>query len=166
MNPLHCVSYYECKISSRFLSLQLKHAFTGKYIHVSTTQTSHTESSNMKVRPINICSPKEIFQKVTFWCYGSFPPTETDSDSDSDSKPNHYIVLCTTFSTGLDLDPCTDGFPNGYCTHFRDGSPSQGSESESVSVGGNEPLGIRRRTFYILYRRRILYLVMSTLRLE
>ena len=74
---------------------------------------------------------------------GSFPPTETDSDSDSDSdsKPYHYIVLCTTFSTGWDsdLDPCTDSVPNGYCTHFRDRSPSQGSESESTSVGGNEP---------------------------
>ena len=69
---------------------------------------------------------------------GSFPPTEMDSDSDSDSKPYRYIVLCTTFSTASDSDsdPCTDSFPNGYCTHFRDGSPSQGSES--VSVGGNE----------------------------
>ncbi|KAI0218263.1 hypothetical protein LSAT2_030020, partial [Lamellibrachia satsuma] len=28
---------------------QLKHAFTCKYIHVSTTQTSHTESSNIQV---------------------------------------------------------------------------------------------------------------------
>ena len=74
---------------------------------------------------------------------GSFPPTETDSDLDSDldSKPYHYIVLYTTFSTGTDSDsdPCTDSFLNGYCTHFRDGSPSQGCESESVSVGGNEP---------------------------
>ena len=66
--------------------------------------------------------------------------SDSDSDSDSDSKPYRYIVL--TFPTGMDLDsdPCMDGFPNGYCTHFRDGSPSQGSESESVSVGGNEPL--------------------------
>ena len=71
-------------------------------------------------------------------CYGSFPPTETDSDS----KPYCYIVLCTTFSTGMDSDsdPCMDSFPNGCCTHFRDGSPSQGSESESVAVGGNESL--------------------------
>ena len=52
---------------------------------------------------------------------GSFPPMAMDSDSDSDSKPYHYIVLCTTFSTGSDsdLDPCMDSFPNGYCTHFR-----------------------------------------------
>ena len=80
--------------------------------------------------------------------YGLFPPMEMDSDSDSDSdsnsKPYCYIVLCTTFSTGSDSDsdPCMDSFPNGYCTHFRDGSQSQGSESESVSVGGNEPLQI------------------------
>ena len=77
---------------------------------------------------------------LTVYCvYGSFPPTKTVSDSNS--KPYRYIVLCTTFSTGSDLDsdPCTDSFPNGYCTHFRDGSPSQGSESESYSVGENEP---------------------------
>ena len=68
--------------------------------------------------------------------------TDWDSDSDSDSKPYRYIVLCTTFSTGTDsdLDPCMDSFPNGYCTNFRDGSLSQGSVSESVSVSGNEPL--------------------------
>ena len=76
-------------------------------------------------------------------CNGSFPPMETDSDLDSDSdyKPYHYIVLCTTFSTGSDSDsdPCMDSFPNGYCTHFRDRSPYQGSESKSVSLGGNEP---------------------------
>ena len=72
---------------------------------------------------------------------GSFPPTETDSDLDSDSKSYRYIVLCATFSTGSDshLDPCMESFPNGYCTHFRDGSLSPESESESVSVGGNEP---------------------------
>ena len=72
---------------------------------------------------------------------GLFPPTETDLDSDSDldSKPYHFIVLFKTFSTGSDsdLDPCTDSFPNGYGTHFRDGSLSQGSKSGSVSIGGN-----------------------------
>ena len=86
----------------------------------------------------------------TFWlitsavsgAYGSFPPMETDSDSDSDYKPYRYIVLCTTFSAGSDWDsdPHRNSLPNGHCTHFRDGSPSQGSESGSVSVGGNEPL--------------------------
>ena len=35
------------------------------------------------------------------------------------------------------------GFLNGYCTHFRDGSLSQGSGSESVSIDGNEPLSGR-----------------------
>ena len=80
---------------------------------------------------------------------GLFPPTETDSDSDLDSKPYSYIVLCTTFSTGSDSDsdPCMDSFLNGYCTHFRDGSPSQGSESKSLSVGGNEPYQVKNVTY-------------------
>ena len=49
---------------------------------------------------------------------GLFPPTETDADSDS--KPYRYIVLCTTFSTGMDSDsdPCMESFPDGYCTHL------------------------------------------------
>ena len=79
---------------------------------------------------------------------GLFPPTETDSDWDS--FPDGYIVLCRTFSTGLDSDsdPCMESFLNGYCTHFWDRSPSQGqisvpipyiwirgSESESKPVG-------------------------------
>ena len=64
---------------------------------------------------------------------GLFPPTDSDSDSysDSDSKPYRYIVLWTTFSTGSDSDsdPCIDSFLNGYCSHFRDGSPSEGQFS-------------------------------------
>jgi hypothetical protein len=32
---------------------QLRHIFTGKYVHVSATQTSRTESSNMEVRMNN-----------------------------------------------------------------------------------------------------------------
>ena len=50
-----------------------------------------------------------------------------DSESDSDSKPYHYIVLCRSFSTAWTqthtqiLIP----FPNGYCTHFREGYLSQ-----------------------------------------
>ena len=107
-------------------------------------------------------------------CYGSFPPTETESDSDSDSKPYRYIVLCKTFSTGTDwdFDPCMDRFPNGYCTDFRDRSPSQGYESESISVGGNEPLNfnfdrnanvtcewtLRYSPFLVYYRQDILTL--------
>ena len=49
---------------------------------------------------------------------------DSDLDSDSDSFPDGYIVLCRTFSTGSDSDPCTESFLNGYCTHFRDRSPS------------------------------------------
>ena len=74
---------------------------------------------------------------------GLFPPMDSDSDSDSDSKPDGYIVLCRTFSTGLDLDldPCMESFPNGYCTHFRDGSLSQGQISipiPYIGIGGSE----------------------------
>ena len=62
-----------------------------------------------------------------YWrlCYGLFPPTERETETDS--KPDRYIVLCRTFSTELDpdMDPCTETFPDGYCAHFRDGSPSQ-----------------------------------------
>ena len=66
-------------------------------------------------------------------CYkyanGLFPPTETETETDfqTDSKPNRYIVLCTTFSTGMEMEMET--FPDGYCTHFRDGSLSQGQIS-------------------------------------
>ena len=58
--------------------------------------------------------------------------------------PNPIVTLyyAQLFSTGSDSDsdPCMDSFLNGYCTHLRDGSLSQGSESESVSIGGNEQL--------------------------
>ena len=42
----------------------------------------------------------------------------------SDSKPYGYIVLFGAIHIGsdLDLDLYSDGFPNGYCTHFRDRS--------------------------------------------
>ena len=55
--------------------------------------------------------------------YGLFPPTEMEMDS----FPNGYIVLSRTFSTESDpdMDPCMETFPDGYCTHFRDGSLSQ-----------------------------------------
>ena len=75
----------------------------------------------------------EVFLVKIHLYYGPIPATETelDSDSDSDSKPYCNIVLCTFFSTGADsdLDPCTDSFLNGYFTHFRGGSPSQGQIS-------------------------------------
>ena len=63
------------------------------------------------------------------------------SDLDWDSFPDNYIVLCRTFSTGSDSDSCLDSFLNGYCTHFRDGSPSQGQISISILLYFNQ--GIR-----------------------
>ena len=61
-------------------------------------------------------------KKLLIVCYGLFtlPDPDSDSDSDSDSKPYGYIVFFRTFHIGSDLDPdpCLDGFPNGYCTHF------------------------------------------------
>ena len=59
--------------------------------------------------------------------------------------PNPFVTLYyAQFFTLVDsdLDPSMESFPNGSCTHFRDGSPSQGSESESASIGGNEPLSL------------------------
>ena len=51
--------------------------------------------------------------------------TETEMEMETDSKPDGYIVLCRSFSTNSDpdTDPCTEPNPDGYCTHFRDGSP-------------------------------------------
>ena len=72
---------------------------------------------------------------------GLFPPTEKETDTDpcTESFPDRYIVLCRTLSTGMEME--TETFPDGYCTHFRDGSPSQfyyilirGLESISVPV--------------------------------
>ena len=69
--------------------------------------------------------------------------------SDSDSKPGVYIVQYRSFHIGsdLDLDPNWDSFQNGYCTHFRDGCPSQGQMSQLyyISIRGSksksEPMG-------------------------
>ena len=74
---------------------------------------------------------------------GLFTLPDPDSDSDSDSEPYGYIVLFRTFHIGsdLDLDPYLDGFPNGYCIHFRDKSPSQGQISVPItyiSIRGSE----------------------------
>ena len=62
-------------------------------------------------------------QSLPIQDYGLFPLPEMDSDS----KPYHYIGLCRNFHIGsdLDVDPYSDIFPNGYCTHFRDGSMFQ-----------------------------------------
>ena len=64
-------------------------------------------------------------------------------DSDSDSKPDGYIVLCRSFDIGSDPDsnPYSDGFPNSYCIHFRDGSPPQGQISIPILLYFNP--GIR-----------------------
>ena len=71
--------------------------------------------------------------------YGSF----TLPDSDSDSKPDGYIVLCRNIHIGSDLDPdpCTESFPNRYCTHFRDRYPSRGQmfiPIPYISIRGSE----------------------------
>ena len=59
--------------------------------------------------------------------YGLFPLPE----SDSDSKPYGYIVLYRSFSTAWTWTRIP--FPNGYCTYFRDGSPSQGQISIPIT---------------------------------
>ena len=83
---------------------------------------------------------------------------------DLDSKPDHYIVLCTTFSTGLDWIRIPEQIVSQMVTvpilgtdlcphsiHLNQGSESesnpvekssivQESESESVSGSGNKPL--------------------------
>ena len=60
------------------------------------------------------------------------------------SKPDGCIVLSISFHIGLNPDPdnYSDGFPNDYCTYFKDRSPSQvcyisirESESESKPMG-------------------------------
>ena len=81
-------------------------------------------------------------------CNGSFPPTETETDSQTDSKPDRYIVLCTTFSTGTEMETEmeTETFPDGYCTHFRDGSLSQGQISVPILLYFNKGIGICLRT--------------------
>ena len=66
---------------------------------------------------------------------------DLDLDSDSDSKLHGYIVLFRTFHIGSDLDHYSDGFPNGYCTHFGDRSLSQGQipvPTTYISVRGSE----------------------------
>ena len=74
--------------------------------------------------------------------YGLF--TLPDLDSDLDSKPHGYIVLFRTFHIGSDLDPDPysewDGFPNGYCIHFRDRSLSKGKIYVPTTYNVNKPL--------------------------
>ena len=72
-------------------------------------------------------------------CNGLFTLPDPDSDSDSDSKPYGCIVLFRTFHIGSDPDPdpYSDGFPNGYCTHFRDRSLSLLHAFQSVDQSMN-----------------------------
>ena len=79
----------------------------------------------------------------------TLPDSDSDSDSDLDSKPDGHIVLCRSFHIGsdLDLNPCTDRFPNHYCTHFRDRYLSRGQMSIPIpyisiraSESGSEPM--------------------------
>ena len=78
----------------------------------------------------------------------TLPDPDSDSDLDSDSNANGYIVLCRSFHTGSDsdLDPYLDGFPNGYCTHFRDRSPSQGQISIPILLYFNQGIRVWIRT--------------------
>ena len=76
-------------------------------------------------------------------CLIPLPDSDLDLDLDLDSKPYGYTLLCRA------CFDCTDSyliqiqipFPNGYCTHFWDGSPSQGQNSVPItyiSIRGSE----------------------------
>lgn len=43
---------------------QLRHVFTDKFVHVSATQTSRTETSNMQVNLINFMDLNEEIQPI------------------------------------------------------------------------------------------------------
>ena len=66
----------------------------------------------------------------------------------TESFPDCYIVLCRTFSTGTEMEMETEieTFPDCYCTHFRDGSLSQGQISVPILLYFNKGIGIRPRT--------------------
>ena len=86
------------------------------------------------------------YGSFTLSSYGSFPPTEMETEMDpcTESFPEPYIVLCRTFSTGteMEMDPCMETFPDCYCTHFRDGSLSQGQISVPILLYFNKGIGI------------------------
>ena len=84
------------------------------------------------------------FQDPLLLHNGLFPPTETETEMDpcTESFPDRYIVLCTTFSTGRQMET----FLDGYCTHFRDASPSQGQNSIPILLYFNKGIGIHLRT--------------------
>ena len=82
--------------------------------------------------------------------YGLFPPTETETEMDpcTESFPDRYIVLCRTFSAGMETETEmeTETFPDGYCTHFRDRSPSQGQISVPILLYFNKEIAIHLHT--------------------
>ena len=88
-----------------------------------------------KKKPVSLSSteglPTTVYFRQTIRSQGNglftLPDSNSNSYSDSDSKPDGYIVLCRSFHIGSDPDPdpCTDRFPNRYCTHFRDRYLSQ-----------------------------------------
>ena len=92
--------------------------------------------------PVCMCNA----QGFAFLSYGLFPPTEMETETDPcmESFPDCYIVLCRTFSTGTEMETETETetFPDGYCTNFRDGSPSQGHISIPTLLYFNEGIGI------------------------
>ena len=63
-----------------------------------------------------------------------------------ESFPDSYIVLCRTFSTGMETEMEMDTLPDGYCTHFRDRSLSQGQISITILLYFNKGIGICLRT--------------------
>ena len=74
----------------------------------------------------------KIFQLVII-AYFHCRTRDSDSDSDSDSKHYGYIVLCKK-KFSLTWTWIRIPFPNGYCTHFRDGSlSSQGQISVLIT---------------------------------
>ena len=81
--------------------------------------------------------------------YSSFtlPDSDLDSGSDSDSKPDGYIVLCRNIHIGSDPDPCTESFPNCYCTHFRERYISiPGTDVCPYSIHFNQGIRVQIRT--------------------
>ena len=92
------------------------------------------------------CEQALAVEKKTKSNYGLFPPTETETDPCTESFPDRYIVLCRTFSTGMETEMGTETFPNHYCTHFRDRSPSQGQISIPILLYFNKGIGICLRT--------------------
>ena len=97
---------------------------------------------------MNILWGNSVLCSKLFSSYGLFPPMEMETETDpcTDSFPDRYIVLCRTFSTGTEMETETETFPDGYCTHFRDGSPSLEQISVPVLLYFNKGIGIRLHT--------------------